>query len=221
MVSKQLVVLVSLFTLGLGATPAFATDASPSPSGQNRFQIRQETREEVRDMREGTQGEIQQIRQESRETIQEKKTDLKDAVATKFQEMRSDIAKNHADRLERRFAAYFNRLTNIITRFQTRLDALKAGGTDVTSIQSKLDAAKTKLAAAKTKGAEAVAAFRALDPAKWSEQKTEALAARDLANQARSLFKETLGLLKDALFALKAVSKPALPAASAAIQNTQ
>ena len=73
--------------------------------------------------------------------------------------------------------------------------------------------------AAKVKGEEAVAAFRAIEPGKWEEQKPEMLAARDLAEDARKLFKESFGLLKDALKELKNISKPALPAASPALKE--
>lgn len=143
--------------------------------------------------------EIQEIRQDNR------------------QNLRSSVAENHANRLERRFGFYFARLGNIIARFQRRLDALKTAGKDTTAVQAKLDAAKSKLAEAKAKGAEAIAAFKAIDPAKFSEQRAEAFAARDLATAARKLFVETHTLLKEALRLLKTISKPALPAASAAI----
>lgn len=163
------------------------------------------------------QAEIQEIRQDRMEDRQERREEIQDNI----QERRSNVAENHANRLERRFAFYYSRLGNIIMRFEKRLDILKADGKDITAVSIKLTEVKTKLESAKAKGAEAVAAFRAIDPAKFSEQKTEALAARDLANSARKLFVETHTLLKDALKSLKAISKPALPAASAAVQNAQ
>jgi hypothetical protein len=160
-----------------------------------------------------SQVEIQEIRGERMEDRQEAKD--------KMQEIRSTVAENHADRLERRFAFYYDRFSNIIMRFEKRLDILKADGKDVSAVSIKLTAVKAKLAEAKAKGGEAVAAFKAIDPSKFSEQKTEALAARDLATAARKLFMETHTLLKDALKSLKAISKPALPAASAAVENAQ
>jgi hypothetical protein len=152
------------------------------------------------------QVEIQEIREDRMENRQER---------------RSNVAENHANRLERRFEFYYKRLTNIITRFQRRLDILKAEGKDISTVTTKVAAVKSKLEEAKTKGMAAVSAFKAIDPAKFSEQKTEALAARDLATEARKLFIETHALLKDALKSLKTISKPALPAASAAVENVQ
>lgn len=150
--------------------------------------VRAESAENVTRRRPEKAIEIQEIRQDR-------------------QEFRSNVAENHANRLERRFKFYFDRLTGIITRFQTRLDTLKTSGKDVTTVQTKLDSSKTKLSEAKTKGETAVLAFRAIDPAKFSEQKSEAKAARDLAEEARTLFKEAHSLLKDALKSLKAINK--------------
>lgn len=142
-------------------------------------------------------------------------------VRTEARELRSSVAENHANRLERRFRFYFTRMTNIITRFQKRLDILKAEGKDTAAVQTKLDLAKTKLAGAKLKGDEAVAAFKAIDPAKFTEQKEAAFAARDLAKAARILFQEAHQALKDALKELKTISKPALPAASSAVEQAE
>lgn len=134
-------------------------------------------------------------------------------------QIRSRVAENHANRLERRFQFYYIRLTNIITRFEARLDILATAGKDTAPSAAKLAAAETKLAAAKLKGEQAVAAFRAIDPAKFAEQKQELTAARELADAARTLFQEAHRLLQDALTELKNISKPALPAASAAVRE--
>lgn len=123
----------------------------------------------------------------------------------KIQQLYSDIAQNHANRLEHRFDFYFTRLDNIITRLERRLNTLQAQGKNVTPIQVKLDAAKTKLTEAKTKGAEAIAAFKAIVPAKFSEQKTGARTARDQAQIARKLFVDTQQLLQEAVRALKEI----------------
>lgn len=135
------------------------------------------------------------------------------------QDIRNNIAKNHAERLQNRFTFYGDRLGNIITRFQLRLDTLKANGKNTTATQVKLDLAKSKLAEAKLKGETSIAAFTALESSNLKEQKAEFLAARDLANSARKLFEETHTVLKEALRELKTISKPALPASSAAVEN--
>ncbi len=153
--------------------------------------------------------------------IREVRKDARGEVKEKMQEFRSNVAENHANRLERRFKFYFDRLTNILTRFDKRVATLKSEGKNTATVEASLASAKTKLAEAKTKGDAAVASFRAIDPAKFSEQKTEALAARDLAMAARKLFQDTHSLIKDALKALKLIGKPALPAASAAVKNAQ
>lgn len=159
-------------------------------------------------------------RQELRNEMKEERSERRKEIQTARQEFRSDVAENHAARLERRFGLYSTRFTGIFTRFQSRIDILKNEGKDTALVQTKLDAAKLKLDEAETKGKEAVAAFRAIDPAKFEEQKEKAFAARDLAVSARKLFVDTHNLLKDALKELKNISKPALPAASAAVRNS-
>lgn len=128
------------------------------------------------------------------------------------QEIRSSVAQNHARRLTRRFQFYFDRLSKIITRFEARLAILDTAGKDTADAKAKLALVKTKLGEAKSKGDATITAFTAIDPAKFSEQKEAAFAARDLAVSARKLYQETLVLLKDALKALKVISRPALPA---------
>ncbi len=198
MLSSRLLTVFILLTL---FTPlcVYATDGSVEPSPQRRKDSSRPL--EVQEIKDGRQN-------------------LREQAQNQLQTLRSSVAQNHANRLERRFKFYFERLTNIITRFQTRLDTLKNKGTDVSTIQVKLDAAKTQLASAKSLGEQAVADFRAIDPAKFSEQKAQAQAARDQAMQARGAFLEVHKLLKDALKLLKTISKPALPAASSAVEQS-
>lgn len=142
-------------------------------------------------------------RRELREEIQENREEVRELRAENRQEVRSMVAENHANRLERRFKFYYDRLSGIATRLQTRLETLKSEGKDTTNALAKLTEAKTKLESAKTLGSQSVAAFRAIDPAKFEEQKAEAKAARDLANQARVAFKEALSLFKNVLKEVK------------------
>jgi hypothetical protein len=170
------------------------------------------------------------VKAESDENITKRRPDK--PVAVQVQEIRQDakttretimskVFENHANRLTKRFGFYYKRFTNIITRFEARLAILKEDGKDITKTQVKLDLAKAKLEEAKKAGDLAIAAFKALDPSQFTELKTERLAARDLANAARKLYLDTFTLLKEALKELKTISKPALPAASAAVQNAQ
>lgn len=161
----------------------------------------------------------QPIRAEIQE-IKTERSELREAFKESIEEKRSQIASNHADRLEKRFNAYYARLASIILRFEQRLALLKSDGKSVASVETDLSNSKAKLEEAKFKGTEAVAAFRAIDPTKFSEQKAELKAARDAAELARKLFKESHELLKKALKSLKAISKPALPASSAAVNNS-
>lgn len=130
------------------------------------------------------------------------------------------VAEIHANRLERRFKFYYDRLNGIMMRFQTRLDLLSSEGKSTSATQIQLNAAKAKLEEAKLSGVAAVAAFRAIDPAKVKEQRTELKEAVMLAKKTRDIFQESLALLKTALKELKTISKPALPAASPAVQNS-
>ena len=157
---------------------------------------------------------VVQVQAESDENVTKRRPDrpAQAAIQEIRQENRSKVAENHANRLERRFGFYYDRLSKIIVRFEARLVILDNAGKNTADSKAKLALAKTKLEAAKVAGQEAGVQFRAIVPAKISEQKTELLAARDLATSARKLFQEAHQLLKDALKALKLISKPALPA---------
>ncbi len=129
-------------------------------------------------------------RQENREERQENR-----------QEKRTIRFEDHGTRLEARFTAYYTRLNNIITKVQARIDA--STDKDTTTAQSKLTEAKNTLAEAKSLADSAISQFKAIDPAKWEEQKEAAKAARDTANKARQSFLDTLKLINDSVKLLK------------------
>lgn len=159
--------------------------------------------------------EVKEIRQESR---QEVRTQLQ---ANQELGVARQVAQNHSTRLANRFKFYENRLTAIITRFQSRLDILKQEGVSVSSVQAKLDLVKDKLQDAVTQGGKAIVAFESIQSGTLVEQRTALLSAKELADEARGLFRETHELLKQALRELKTITKPALPATSPATQNAQ
>lgn len=172
--------------------------------------------ENVVERRKENSAQIQEIRTERKEVREEVREEVKERV----QARRSDLAENHANRLEKRFSAYYTRLSDIILRFQKRLNLLKAEGKAVETAEADLNKAKSSLESAKLKGAEAVSAFKAIDLSSLADQKTALMAARDLANAARKLFADAHTHLKAALKSLKVISKPALPAASSAVNNS-
>jgi len=133
-------------------------------------------------------------RQEKMELRQENRQEQR-------QEKRSDVAGKHSERLAQRFSNYQTRFAALIAKIQARIDLSTTK--NVTSAQAKLDDAKAKLAYAIITGEKAVAQFKAIDPAKWVEQKAEAQAARDTADQARNAFKDTLALMIESVKLLK------------------
>lgn len=148
-----------------------------------------------------TLGERLDASKDKIEARQEQRTENREERQENRQDRRSDVAGKHADRLEQRFNNYYTRLNTIIGKIQARIDASTTK--DTSEAQSKLNEAKAKLTEAKTLGESAIVQFRAIDPAKWSEQKAKAVGARDTANKAREAFKATIALLVEAVKALK------------------
>ncbi|MEI6690231.1 MAG: hypothetical protein WCL07_00615 [bacterium] len=119
------------------------------------------------------------------------------------QEIGDNVAELHANRLENHFNTYYTRLKNIWERLHSHIILLGHQGKDVTSVQVKLSAAILTLESAKTKGIESVAAFRAIDPSKFSEQKDKVFIARDLAEESRKLYKQAQIEMVEAISVIK------------------
>lgn len=133
----------------------------------------------------------------SRSGIKKEKAEIR-------QERRDNIAALHADRLEKRFAGYYTRLSALIVKIQARIDANE--DKDTAMGQTKLNESKVKLEEAKVLGASAVAKFRSLEPEKWSEQRLKAIDARDTAIKAKEAFKAAHSLMVDAIKSLKSAN---------------
>ncbi len=154
--------------------PAFAKESTKRVELNERAETRMEVRQENREER-------QEERQENR------------------QERRDDIAENHGERLQNRFRKYSERLNALISKVEARIAKREAEGKENGDATVKLELAKTKLAEATKLGEDAIAMFLAIDPAKYSEQRTQAQAARDKAELARKAYIETVKLIKDAI----------------------
>lgn len=145
---------------------------------------------------------VQQNVQERQENRQEKKAEITQNVQERQenrQQRRDDIAQRHAERLGNRFGLYSQRLTTLIGKIDTKLTEMANNDKDTTLAQAKVEEARTSLSKATTLGNQAIAAFEAIEPAEYDAQREQALAARDLAQQAREQYKTTASLLREAV----------------------
>lgn len=130
----------------------------------------------------------------------QKKLEVQEQVQDKQVEReqnRAQIAEFHANRLERRFTTYYNRLNRLSEKIANRLSIMSQNGQDVSAAQTKLTEANSKLEEAKSYGNQAINQFRLIEADKYQTQRELALTARDLANQARQAFINSLKLYKE------------------------
>ncbi len=120
--------------------------------------------------------------------------------------IRQKVAENHARRLEKRFDHYTERFEAIIARLNERIAQLETDGKDMADAKEKLAQAKDTLSTAKVRAAQAIEAFKAIEPGKYEEQKDDLLQAREYANQAVAKFKETFRLLRETIKLIKEVA---------------
>ncbi|MCA9373422.1 hypothetical protein KC921_05010 [Candidatus Woesebacteria bacterium] len=172
---------------------------------------RMETRTELRQEAVDTRQEAVDAREEARvtqaEERQQERNDTLRQVQINAQERRSEFAQQHAERIERRYALYAERLLNLADRIEARAQILSADGTDVSAALAKVTEARTLIESAQSSGDEAVTEFRSIDPATYEEQRDVALAARDLAETSIADFKAARDLLQEAVRLLLATTK--------------
>lgn len=127
-------------------------------------------------------------------------------VKTERQDRRAVAASVHATQLEKRFGEYFSKLSNLFSRIEQRANTLKSQGKNVDAVLASVAKGKAALAEAQSLGAEAIRLFKAIDPAKYAEQRAQALQAKEKAEAARKKFQEALQAARQAIAQLKTAS---------------
>lgn len=138
-----------------------------------------------------------------RSTIQEQRQQRLEAIQQQAREKRSAIADKFAERLRKRFANYYNRLTNLANKIQAKIDLMEEEGKPVTEAQSHLNQALRYLESAKNLGDQSVDGFAGISEEEYETNRDLALNARDQAKTARETFKLALESMKSAVAALR------------------
>lgn len=160
---------------------------------------------------------------EMKENIEVKVQEKKDRVEEKIAEVkalhqereddrsedravrRDQLAKAHAERLERRFAFYAKRLSSIAERLQSRLNTLKDEGKNISVPQKSLDTAKAELQKAQTAASNAVVLFTIIPTEEGVPQQTALTKAKEAATEARKSFIAAHKLLTQAVKEMRAL----------------
>ncbi len=154
------------------------TDTRPV---QVRNEAIKEANDNLRETRKNTQKSV-------KKTMEDARMERKASVSATRQTYRSERAKLHGERIEKRFAFYAERLSNIATRLQSRIDKLKAEGKDVQSPQQALDISLVTLEKAINDSKVAVEMFGNISISTWDSQQPEIKAAIVQAGVARTGF---------------------------------
>lgn len=177
--------------------------ASTTPSEQR--EAFQDRREEVRD----TAGERRQEFQENTDARREAFTKQKNAVSDRITERRAALSDRMQDRITNlannmihRMTAAIERLRNIIGRIQSRADKLEERGVATATAEGFLDDALGKLNEAET--ILTSLSVRVEDAATSDTPRDAFVSVRERFIAARDLIRDTHGLLRDAVTALKA-----------------
>lgn len=142
---------------------------------------------------------------------QQIKADSRQEVRTKLETIKVEKLDGrltyHTNNLQARFTYHYDRLNAILGKIEAIIDKKVTEGINMDAAKVKLDEARVKLEQAKTIGSQAIAAFKALNPDKLNEQKTEIKAARDLAVKARQTFIDALQLMQQTVKLIRIASK--------------
>ncbi|MBD3250681.1 MAG: hypothetical protein GF381_03895 [Candidatus Pacebacteria bacterium] len=146
-----------------------------------------------------------------KERVRERVENAQEQAAQNRQQARERLAEIHARRLQRRFNFYYQRLTKLAEKLQTRLNQLELNPEVEQQVQEKLNQAFAYLETAQAQAETSVELFESIDPDQYQAQRQIALQARDQAMTARNNFRSALVELKEAVkLALQNADQPTI-----------
>lgn len=198
---KRSILVLAVVASLLVVSPVKAEDASIAPSSSP-------TTSGIRQVRQEMKQERQELRDERKTTMQ--------AIRGQFNLTRASA---RATMLTKKFEFIAKRFDSILGRFDSRITTIESSNKSIvlTTVKAKLADAKAKLVLARAAGILAVDGFKAITA---NSTKDDFAKLQVLVKTANDAYKAVNVALKDALKELKTVSKPALPAASAAVSNS-
>ncbi|MFH2019237.1 MAG: hypothetical protein ABII80_01295 [bacterium] len=197
-------IFVAGLILVLGVSSVLAEETGTT-SLKEKAELMQQERE-AKQVEIKAKEEAMKQERETKQAEMQTRTEEREQERLARQEERGAMIQEHAARLTERFSLYEERLSAIYEKFSARLATMAEEGKDVGAAQAKLLEAKAVFASAKTLGEQAVAKFMAIDPASYDTQREQALAARDLADQAREQYRNSVKLMKEAVELAKSVN---------------
>lgn len=208
---------------------------------------REAKQQEMQDRREEQKALLDERREamaSNTEAIREQMAERKENVASRTEEVREKIEERKAvlteriknrilalaDNVSRKMTAAINRLTQIIDRFETRINTLEEKGVDGSAAQAKLDQATEYLDKANNILKNEVnvhvdATVGSDNPREaWMTGKVKFQEAREAIRSAHQAIREALALLKQAVAAAElgeGVSDAVLPSEESAASETE
>ena len=197
--------IASLLFLGLTVclSPAYAIDDpiddTPPAPARERAQNREAPIPTMPDRPSSSNENNSSLEEgEARIQIQQSNESMQDPMLIREQ-AQNRVAQVHAQRVQRRFDFYNQRLTAIGDKLQNRFRALEAQGYDLSAAQEQLEQALERVELGITQARDATTQLNEVDPQQYQAQRQLALEAREQILQARISFQEAVQLFKEAV----------------------
>ena len=156
----------------------------------------------INQITENGEEKLIRIKEEKKEKLDElasKKDEMKAKIEEKKLQLRTDAAARHTVHMEKRFSFYSTRLSEMIGKFQAKLDTIKNSGLDTSLAQEKLNEAADMLVLATDQANTAISEFAAIEIADFESQQELSKAAQTAATTARNSYKAVHMKLVEAL----------------------